>query len=530
MLPDESSQSVSAETWDAWEAKNTRLLHRLSLILVAFGVCWRIGRYLMAMPIWGDEAMLLVNYQTRGYADIFGPIDYCQIAPLLFHWAEITAIELLGSSELSVRLPPLLASLVGLALFCLFARWTLSPLPRMVAIGVLSVAIWPATTGSLVKPYSWDLLFSVALLLAFAAWRRNRDRHWPAVVLCALVPIALAASYTAVFVAGAVGMAMAPAAIRSRDRVQLTLFVLYCLLVGVTFLAHYEFVGKPHLASVTDGISTAQGMTGYWQDAFPPADPVRLLIWLPSNFAGEIAAYPAGGKKGASLATLLISVVGAIALWRKGNADLVCTFAGILFLWLVAAFLHKYPFGSCRLGQHAAPVFCLLFGAGTAQILRRFVPSRRARHMVIGVALLLLAIGIGGVARDIVRPFRDLEVLNSRTAVNAVLQGNEDPVLVGHTRSAIDVASIQWYLGASGNRVHWQNSEDWHEVVRQRQSVWVVVCLPPAADDEERRFRDVLSEIGGTWTCTERQTTDVLGRNLPGSPTFRAYRFARRTP
>ncbi len=321
-LDDQNRKSLNNQgDWKGWESQHLTQLHRATAILIAFGVFWRITRYLMAMPIWGDEAMLLINYQTRDYADVFGPINYCQIAPLLFHWAEIAALHLFGPSEWAVRLPALLGSLAALSLFGFLARLTLSPLPRMIAIGILAVAIWPATTGSLVKPYSWDLLFSVAILLPFAAWRKQRDRRWPLIVLCVLAPIALTASYPAVFVAGAVGLTMTPWIIQLGNRRQIALLVLYHLLVASTFLLHYEFVGRPHLHSVTYGISTANGMDHFWQNAFPPTHAGQLLVWLPSTLAGEIAAYPIGSQRGGSLITVVLCAIGAWVIWRSASAN-----------------------------------------------------------------------------------------------------------------------------------------------------------------------------------------------------------------
>ena len=288
------------ETWEAWEARNARLLARVGLVLLVFGVFWRLFRYAMALPIWGDEAMLLVNYQVRDYADLFGPIDYCQIAPLLFHVAEMTVVQLLGTSEWAVRLPPQLGSLVGLGLFWLLARLTLRPTARVLAVGVLAVAIWPATTGSLTKPYSWDMLFGTAFLIPLAAWLNDRTRRWPLAVLCTLAPVGLTGSYPAVFVAGGVWVALARPVWRGQDRWQQVLLLLYGLLVAGTFLAHYEFVGKAHLASATYGISTQDGMNSYWAkaNAFPPTDPLKLLFWIPTTFLGEIFAYPIGGQPG----------------------------------------------------------------------------------------------------------------------------------------------------------------------------------------------------------------------------------------
>src|SRR5262245_27550733 len=86
-------------------------LRLLALLVVLIGVAWRLTRYLLRFPVWGDEAMLLVNYPGRDYLDLAGPLENCQVAPLLFHWAELTALRLFGTSDLAVRVPPLLACL-----------------------------------------------------------------------------------------------------------------------------------------------------------------------------------------------------------------------------------------------------------------------------------------------------------------------------------------------------------------------------------------------------------------------------------
>jgi hypothetical protein len=523
---DQIPQSAAVgDGWAGWESRHATLLWRATAVLITFGAFWRVARYLMAMPIWGDEAMLLVNYQTRDYADVFGPIEYCQIAPLLFHWVEMAVLHLLGPSEWSMRLPSLIASLTGLGLFCILARMTLTPLPRMIAVGILSVAIWPATTGSLAKPYAWDLLFGVALLLPCASWRRRPESRWPFVALCTLAPIALTGSYPSVFVAGAVGLAMTPATVQRGDRRQLALLVLYHLLVACTFLLHYEFVGKPHLNSVTYGVSTADGMANFWGKAFPPGDPLRLLVWLPSTFAGEIFAYPIGSQRGGSVVTFVLCVIGAVALRRQ--RDLLMVIFLMLALWFLAAVLHKYPIGSCRLGQHAAAGFCLLAGAGSAALLRRCVNTSRARCGVIAVVVLLLLVGIGGFTRDLVHPYRDREARDSRNAVRDLFKCADAPILVAQSRSEVRSATVQYYLGAKCNRVHWLDSPEWTETTQEHHIVWVVVCSMPPETDEETVLRQRLSTSGSNWKCVDRKWADVTGKGPPATPTFRAYRFVR---
>lgn len=513
--------------WKNWEAEHAALLGRITIYLVLFGFFWRIFRYLMAMPIWGDEAMLLVNYLKRDYGDIFGPIEYCQIAPLTFHWAELAMFKLFGPSEWSVRFPPLLGSVIGLGLFCVLARLTLSPLPRMLTIGILSVAIWPATTGSLVKPYSWDLLFSVVLLLPFAAWRRNRERSWPLVTLCFLAPLAIVSSYTSVFVAGAIGVAMAPHILRRGRLGPIALLLLYTAIVCVSFMAHYHFVGKVHLSSTTFGISTAQGMGQYWRGAFPPSDPLRLLLWLPLTLAGEIAAYPVGSQRGGSVLTAALAVIGAISFWKRGDREWVWLFAAMLAFWLAAAALHKYPMGSCRLGQHAGPLFCLFIGTGAADVLVRYIPVQRAKRAVNALALLLGVIGLGGVARDLVRPYRDLDARDARIAVRAITETSTDPILIAHKQGEMASASVHWYLGLTGDRVQWVGLEDWTEAVCGKNSFWVVICSGAKEEEIEAIVVAKVSATGTQWKCATRYAKIILARGRPEQITLRGFKFVR---
>jgi hypothetical protein len=395
----------------------------------------------------------------------------------------------------------------------------------MLAIAVLSVAIWPATTGSLVKPYSWDLLFSVVLLLPFAVWRRERGPTWPLMLLLLLAPIALAASYTSVFVAGAVGLTILPNILRRRRISQMLLLLSYAAVVVTTFIAHYQFVGKVHLASTTYGLTTEYGMATFWKDAFPPTDPLQFSIWVPLTVAGEMAAYPIGAQRGGSTVTAVVCLVGAWSMWKRQQSDLLLLFAAIFVLWFIAAALHKYPMGPCRLGQHAAPIYCLLAGAGGAELLRRFVSAGRASVGVVAIVTLLSAIGIGGMARDVRRPYRDAEARDSRSAVRAILNANDAPILVAQARTDIRVASVHYYLGAS-DRVCWADSGDWSELIRERQAIWVVVCSP-LSENELPRFQERLRQTGGYWTCVAQRHSAVSGEDNPGAATFRAYLFRR---
>ena len=52
-----------------------------TLATVVIGLVWRLVRYSLAFPLWGDEAFLAVNFLTRDLAGLARPLEFDQIAP-----------------------------------------------------------------------------------------------------------------------------------------------------------------------------------------------------------------------------------------------------------------------------------------------------------------------------------------------------------------------------------------------------------------------------------------------------------------
>ncbi|HEX5272264.1 MAG TPA: glycosyltransferase family 39 protein, partial [Gemmataceae bacterium] len=275
----------------------------LTFLLVALGVACRLVRYFLRFPIWGDEAFVCNNFLERDYLGLTRVLEYGQVVPVLFLWLELTVVRLLGTSELAVRLVPLLAGVLSLGLFWRLARSTVGPWAAVVAVGMLACARWPVSMSTFVKPYSFDLLMSLVLLVPAAEWLRRPDRlRWP--LLSALVtPFAVLASYPAVFVAGAVSLALLPTAWRSGRRGR-SLFVVQNLLMAAAFLGSYWVVGREQLDPVAGVVRSY--LRDYWADAFPPSSPWPLAKWLVLTHTGQMMAYPAGASSGGSTVTFLL--------------------------------------------------------------------------------------------------------------------------------------------------------------------------------------------------------------------------------
>ncbi len=470
-----------------------RRLRQMALALLALGVACRLLRYLLCFPFWGDETSLCVNFLGRDYLGLTRQLECFQVAPLLFLWGEMTAFHLLGGSEWSMRLLPLLAALGSLGLFWHLARRTLGPRPAVLALGMLAVARWPVTMSTTVKPYSLDLFFALALTTLAVHYLREPARLAWLIVLTLLVPVALLFSYPAAFVAGGVCVVLLPAAWR-RGRRHCCWLLAYALLMTGTFAGAYLLVGLNQLDPKTG--SVGRYMTAYWQDGFPPASPLRFFVWLVQVTAGRMMAYPIGDANGGSALTLLLFLGGAFAFVRRRKWGVIGLCLLPFLLNFVAAALHRYPYGGCcRIAQHLAPGVCLLAGAGLGRLIDRLAPGAEARFRSVAACCgLFAAFGTGQLFADVAKPYRDAEALWSRK-LTRVLQnhGPFDQVVVGDRLPEVD-SLLRWHLGRLGEQFSWDGRVDWESLEAHGGDLWCVSIWSgaPSTPEAARRGAEVV--------------------------------------
>lgn len=461
-----------------WESEARGRLSRLMLALVAIGVLWRLVRYCLQFPIWGDEAMLCLNLLDLDYWGLTRQLKYAQIAPIGYLWSQLTVVHLFGTSELALHLLPFLSGLGALLLFWLLVRQTLTPLARTLAVGILAVAIWPISMSTQAKPYAFDLFWSLALLLPAARWlRQPQDWRWLA-VLATVVGLAIACSYPVVFVAGAISVALAVPVWQQRDLKCTGLFSAFNLMMIAAFLGHYFFIGKNHLATPVGVVNTDIGMRDYWAEAFPPRSLLAVLPWTFLMLTGEMMSQPIGAASGGSILNFLLCLVGARYLWLRGQRALVLMLSGPFVLGLAAAALHRYPFGAARLSQHLAPSIIFLMAAGLCSLILR-APSAAARWRWTLTACAALALfGLGGMTRDIIRPGKDHGVIWVRQVIRDLFErAGRDPILVVCRYGDCD-AVFFWYLSREGERVTWDGDQARAHLCSAR-SLWCLCFAIP---------------------------------------------------
>ena len=295
------------------------------MAFVCLGVAVRLIRYLLRFPLWGDEALLAVNFLNRDFAGLMRPLDCHQVAPLLFLWTELTAVKLLGFNEWSLRLFPILCSIASLFLFHRLARQLLSGTALVLAVAIFAVSYSGIRYAAEVKPYGVDQMVSTLILLLTVLWWRRPDETRWLWLLTAVTPLALGLSFPAIFVAGGASVAMAAVLTGRRTSRDWTMWTIYNVVVATSFLGWY-WLGIRAQSQAELGL-----MTACWSNAFPPLDSLlKLGRWLLEAHAGALLAVPVGGENWGSTGTLVLCTVAVVMYARQGRYRLLLLCARLL--------------------------------------------------------------------------------------------------------------------------------------------------------------------------------------------------------
>jgi hypothetical protein len=232
-------------------------------------------------------------------------------------------------------------------------------------------------------------------------------------------------------------------------------------LAGASFGLHYLLAIQAQIATTSYYLDME-----LWQSAFPP--PLgqwwRWPWWLLSTHAGEMLAYPNGGRGGRSVLTLALVLVGVASLARRGQGARLAFLLLPLPWALAAAVLGRYPYGGhIRTMVYLAPAVCALAGLGLGAVLRRCLPARRVTWGYLAVLAALGGLALGGIGLDLARPYKALRDLQIKRALVEVTDPREQadrwvflaPVLACSGRAECDIqpgelALIYYYLGRLG--------------------------------------------------------------------------------
>ncbi len=415
-----------------------QLMRRCLLLVVAVGIGWRLLRFFLGMPIWGDEASVGLNLMDRGFGDLLKPLEYDQVAPAFFIAGEWGMQQMMGASEYSLRILPTVAGIAALVVFSFWARKVVPPLAALFATGIMAVAFYPVRHSVEVKPYAFDLLASCVLLWVATTWQQKPERTRWLWALGLVMVLAIFSSYPAVFVAGAIVVVLIPTVVRGKSG---EMWAGYGIMVGMLLAAvavSYLFLVVPQQRA------TATMMNSYWEKGFLPLSFLAAVKWLMVEHVGNLMAYPVGGKNGASALTLVFFLAGAWTMYQSKQRRMLGLLMLPFLLTLIASAMRKYPYGdSARITQHLAPMICLLSGLGVAGIIEMLSSTHR-KWATLAVVSCYGVIGAAGAVIDVMSPYKRLADQQTREVVERAL-GSDEQALVVQNMKKVPV-NFQWYL------------------------------------------------------------------------------------
>jgi hypothetical protein len=392
---------------DRWSESS---LHWAAWAFVSLGVAIRLIRLLLNHPLWGDECFIAANLVVRGFLGLIRPLDYQQVAPVLFLWSELAVVRLVGLSEWSLRLLPTACAIGSLFVLKHLAGRVARGMPMLLAVAILAVSLNPIRHGGEAKPYAMDFFASAVLLALAVEWWRRPSRSGWAWALAAVTLPAIGFSLPSVFVLGGISLAMLGEVWRGRHPRVVAAYLAFnaAIVVGVGVSAIlYRGEGSAEVKAY---------MEHYWSPQFPPLTrPGDLVFWLIRAHTGHLFAYPIGGANGASLLTVAFAVLGAINLARRGRGTIVVACVAPLGLALVASAVRAYPYGeSERLMQFEGPMICLLAGYGLAWAIGRLRQPGSYRKAALGLLGGFAVLGLATIGFDVARPYKTPSDLRAR--------------------------------------------------------------------------------------------------------------------
>lgn len=331
-------------------------------LVIALGIVVRLHHYLVDRSLWLDEAMISLNIDLRSFAELAGSLDFNQAAPLGFLWLEKLAVSVLGTSELALRLWPLIAGVGALLLFAGAAWRLLSPRAAVFVVGLFAISTSLTYFAAEVKQYSFDVLFACAVLWLAAAVRH--ETRGSLVILAVFGAIGVWFSHPFVFLLPGIALFLwlADAPELRVDRERTRTLVLVGLVWGVSFAAAYLLTARD--------ASRSPLMARFWAEGFMPIPPTSAdeLRWYVEAFSGWVRNVFDFTETDSPARAVVIWVGGLLALigipagWSHRRRALVLVLSPVL-LALIASAVGVYPFKG-RLILFLVPSTLVLLGWG----------------------------------------------------------------------------------------------------------------------------------------------------------------------
>jgi hypothetical protein len=357
-------------------APSRRTVSTALLLLVLVGSGLRCAAWMGSRNLWIDESMLALNLVSRGPAELLEPLDWNQGAPVGFLLATKATIAVFGTSEMALRLLPLLGSLAGLIGFARLAPRLMPRSAATIAVFLFSVSPMLLSYSAECKQYATDASIAIGLLAVAVGLLHGEAgfRRWA--VLAIAGAFAVWFSHPSAFVLGGIGTPLFLAALVKRDRLR-------TFAAGATIATWLVSFGLCYVLFLRK-LGGNQYLLDYWLGHFLPAPTsVGNLVWMLDHYFTPFT-YP-GGMGGTEIRAGGISAgLFLVGIWGfvKSRWEVAAALVLPALFALAASALHKYPFAG-RLLLFLAPLMILGVARGAGMLFEAVWTSQPAAAVVL---------------------------------------------------------------------------------------------------------------------------------------------------
>ena len=367
--------------------------------IAIFGVAVRLVSYIAAHALRVDEAAVAVSIVERSYLELVKPLEFRQIAPLGFVFAERFFVELMGRTEYALRMFPFIAGTSSIFLFWKLAKDVLCKAAVPIAMLFFVSSSHLIHYSNELKQYSTDLCVGLIILIMAVNAISKKDNWLYLLFFSFIGAVAVWFSHPAIFILAGAGMAIVISLISKKDFKCLLQFAAVFSLWVISFLLTYFLVLSKYEAG--------KGLQGFWENkhAFMPLVPHSLsdLAWLGKTLERALR-NPVGIKLVVPAAMLFLA--GYVVLYKRRKHYFFISIFTILFA-LIASGIKAFPFSE-RLILYTAPIFIIAVACGVDLLRGRLWPANKV--IFVSIVFALMFHPVMSAASSLLRPAKYEEI------------------------------------------------------------------------------------------------------------------------
>jgi hypothetical protein len=358
----------------------------IAVILIA-GVLLSLIQFLYNRSLWTDESWLALNIINKSPLELLKPLDYGQVAPILFLQIEKLFSTLLPHSEYGLRLLPLLCFWFALYFFYQIIRMQLKH--HYAIILALSFFVFNSTFiyfSSEVKQYMADIFVLLCIYYLFLKdYKKEVNRFYLLGIVGTLAIFLSNVTPLILFTCG-VYLLYDDFWVTKRKRIK-PLSLLFSVWVCV-FVVYYYFFAYNH--------PTRAFMLKFWAgtNAFLPIDSLENFVSFVLVKKNMIQETLAPDIEIVVYGMLFLFLTGVIALiWKKKIQLIILTCTPVL-LHLFLSVFHLYPFEK-RLILYTLPCMIIIYSFGFESIIEFIsvkLKIRKSRFLRLLIPVIIPAI------------------------------------------------------------------------------------------------------------------------------------------